>query len=136
MDRSRLTAIAHLDLSKAFDGISHSLLLHKLANLGLSENSINYIKSYLTNRKQRTKFKNCISDEETISSGIPQGSILGPILFVVFTNDLAEEFKQDCKVVSYADDTQLIVECRCWKPKRSQNKNRKSHKNSRKLAYK
>ena len=99
-----------MDLSKAFDSISHTLLLHKLANLGLSEKSLNYIKSYLTNRKQRTKFKNCLSDEEIIKSGIPQGSILGPILFVCFTNDLPEEFNEKCKVVCYADDTQLIVE--------------------------
>ena len=108
-DKKNLTAIIHLDLSKAFDSISHSLLLHKLAELGLAENSINYVKSYLTNRKQRTKFNNCISEEETVKSGIPQGSILGPILFVCFTNDLATEFNQDCKVISYADDTQLIV---------------------------
>ena len=112
IDKGHCTAIAKLDLSKAFDSISHTLLLHKLAKLGLSENSINYLKSYLTNRIQRTKFKNCISDEEVIKSGIPQGSILGPILFVCFTNDLAEEFKDECKVVCYADDTQLIVEAR------------------------
>ena len=110
IDKGHFTAIAKLDLSKAFDSISHTLLLHKLANLGLSENSINYLKSYLTNRVQRTKFKNCISEKEIIKSGIPQGSILGPILFVCFTNDLAEEFKKECKVVCYADDTQLIVE--------------------------
>ena len=110
IDKGHHTAIAKLDLSKAFDSISHTLLLHKLANLGLSEKSLNYIKSYLTNRKQRTKFKNCLSDEEIIKSGIPQGSILGPILFVCFTNDLPEEFNEKCKVVCYADDTQLIVE--------------------------
>ena len=83
--------------------------MHKLAELGLSEDSINYIKSYLQNRKQRTKFKNCISDIETIKSGIPQGSILGPILFVCFTNDLQNEFEKQCKIVSYADDTILIA---------------------------
>ena len=112
IDKGHLTAIAKLDLSKAFDSISHTLLLHKLSKLGLSEDSINYLKSYLTNRKQRTKFKNYTSDEETIKSGIPQGSILGPILFVCFTNDLAEEFKNECKVVCYADDTQLIVQAK------------------------
>merc|ERR1711972_411011 len=98
-----------LDLSKAYDIISHSLLLSKLSELGLSENSINYIKSYLTNRKQRTKFQNCISDIENVQSGIPQGSILGPILLVCFTNDLEKQFENKCKIVSYADDTVLIV---------------------------
>ena len=109
MDKNLYTGIAKLDLSKAYDSISHSLLLHKLAELGLSEDSIHYIKSYLQNRKQRTKFKNCISDVETIKSGIPQGSILGPILFVCFTNDLKDEFESQCKIVSYADDTILIA---------------------------
>ena len=108
IDEGQLTGLAKLDLSKAYDSISHSLLLSKLAELGLSEKSINYIKSYLTNRKQRTKFQNCISDIE-VQSGIPQGSILGPILFVCFTNDLEKQFKNKCKIVSYADDTVLIV---------------------------
>ena len=109
IDEGEFTGVAKLDLSKAYDSISHSLLLHKLAELGLSENSINFIKSYLSDRKQRTKFQNCISDIETIKSGIPQGSILGPILFVCFTNDLEKQFKNQCKIVSYADDTILIV---------------------------
>ena len=109
LDRGYFTGLAKLDLSKAYDSISHSLLLHKLAQMGLSENSIEYIKSYLNNRKQKTKFKNCISDIELVQSGIPQGSILGPILFVCFTNDLAKEFEEECKIVSYADDTILIV---------------------------
>ena len=64
---------------------------------------------FKNDRKQRTKFKSYLSCEETVESGIPQGSIIGPLLFICFTNDLAEEFT-DCKMVSYADDTQLIVD--------------------------
>lgn len=110
-DNKRYCAIVSLDLSKAFDSISHTLLLHKLTKLGLGEGVINWTRSYLKDRKQRTKFKHFTSKEETIVSGIPQGSIIGPLLFVCFTNDLSEEFK-DCKMVAYADDTQLIVEAK------------------------
>ena len=112
MDHGKYTGIASLDLSKAYDSISHSLLLHKLSELGLAEESLKWIDSYLSNRKQRTKFKQIISDEETVMSGIPQGSIIGPVLFICFTNDLQEVFKNECSIISYADDTQLIVEAK------------------------
>ena len=109
IDQNKFTGIASLDLSKAYDSISHTLLLHKLSKMGFSAPSLQWIKSYLQNRKQVIKFKRFTSDEETVMSGIPQGSILGPILFICFTNDLAEIFKSS-KMVSYADDTQIIVQ--------------------------
>ena len=112
LDKSRRTAIASLDLSKAFDSICHTRLLKKLRKLGLQENPVMWINSYLTGRKQVTKFKKFTSDETIISSGIPQGSILGPLLFLCFTNDLAKEFEGKCKIVSYADDTQLIIDAK------------------------
>ena len=112
LDNNRCTAIASLDLSKAFDSISHELVLEKLSKLGLQTNAILWVKSYITNRKQSTKFKNFTSNEETVSSGIPQGSIMGPLLFLCFTNDLSEVFKDECKMVAYADDTQLIVDAK------------------------
>ena len=109
IDRKRWIAVASLDLSKAFDSISHQLLLEKLYKLGLSRTTTNWISSYLTNRTQKTKFKKFTSKEETILSGVPQGSILGPLLFLCFTNDLFKEFQDDCKIIAYADDTQIIV---------------------------
>ena len=109
IDQKRCIAVASLDLSKAFDSISHTLILHKLSKLGIGEECLNWIKSYLKDRKQRTKFKNFTSTEETVVSGIPQGSIIGPLLFICFTNDLSAEFT-DCKIVAYADDSQLIVD--------------------------
>ena len=111
IDNKRWTAVASLDLSKAFDSISHTLLLNKLLNLGLSRSSTEWISSYLNSRTQVTKFKNFTSEKETILSGVPQGSILGPLLFLCFTNDLFQEF-EDCKIISYADDTQIIVEAK------------------------
>ena len=111
LDKKKIAGIASLDLSKAYDSISHTLLLHKLSKMGFSEDSLLWIKSYLHNRKQIIRFKNVTSDEETVMSGIPQGSILGPVLFICFTNDLPEAFPDgSCKLVSYADDCQLTVE--------------------------
>jgi hypothetical protein len=107
-DQGKVIGLASLDLSKAFDSINHALLLEKLRKLGLGENVVTWCKSYLENRRQKTKFKKYMSDEHKVTSGVPQGSILGPILFICFTNDMASVFT-DCKVLSYADDTQLIV---------------------------
>ena len=109
LDNKKMVAIVSLDLSKAFDSINHQLLLQKLENLNLDKNSIKYIKSYLENRTQMTKFPNFISKGEKIKSGVPQGSILGPLLFLCFVNDLPETFDKNCEFLSYADDTQLIV---------------------------
>ena len=110
MDQKKHIALLSLDLSKAFDSISHQLLLHKLQAMGLDENSINWIKSYLTSRQQQLKFKNYMSTTTPVEAGVPQGSILGPLLFLCFTNDLAEDFEGLCKMFAYADDTQLIIE--------------------------
>ena len=109
MDKGQRVGMASLDLSKAFDSISHTHLLQKLTNIGLGEDVVKWMKSYLTNRRQKTKFSSTISEIEIVKSGVPQGSILGPILFIIFTNDLVTAFNDQALVVSYADDTQLLV---------------------------
>ena len=109
LDQRKVVAIVSLDLSKAFDTINHDLLLKKLGNLNLNKQAIEYISSYLKNRLQVTKMANFNSIENEIISGVPQGSILGPLLFLCFINDLPKCFDNVCKFLSYADDTQLVV---------------------------
>ena len=110
VDQKKHCGIVSLDLSKAFDSINHDLLLNKLIKLNLSTTALLWIKSYLTNRHQKTKFENYVSSSAEIKSGVPQGSIIGPLLFLIFTNDLPLAFNEKCHIMSYADDTQLIVQ--------------------------
>ena len=109
IDAKFKVAIVSLDLSKAFDTINHTLLLKKLKNFNLNSDSVSYIQSYLNNRSQITKLGKYTSSEENIMSGVPQGSILGPFLFLCFVNDLPDVFKNLCNFKAYADDTQLLV---------------------------
>ena len=113
LENKNLPAIIATDLSKAFDSVSHSLLLRKMQELGLHKVCTAWIGSYLTDRTQATKFSSITSDEEKVLAGVPQGSILGPILFIAFTADLAETVH--CKVVAYADDAALLVSAPTWK---------------------
>ena len=92
------------DLSKAFDCINHPLLIAKLYNYGVSPLSINLIFSYLNNRTHRTKINNCFSERSIIEHGVPQGSILGPLLFNIDLIDLFYECEES-NIASYADDT-------------------------------
>ena len=91
------------DLSKAFDCISHELLIAKLHAYGLGLDSVRYIFDYLNNRKQRTKINQNYSSWSDIFTGVPQGSILGPLLFNIYICDLLF-CVDDEKIASYADD--------------------------------
>ena len=95
-----------LDISKAFDKVWHEGLLFKLEQNGISGSLLKLMSSYLSKRKQRVVINGFASDFGEIKSGVPQGSVLGPLLFLVYINDLEEGIKS--KVKFYADDTSLF----------------------------
>ena len=102
-------AALFIDLSKAFDTVNHSLLLRRLENIGCDSNSLKWFHNYLSDRQQYVRAGKVKSAPLPITNGVPQGSILGPVFFTIYINDIAKEVK-NCNIHLYADDTILY----CW----------------------
>ncbi len=101
------TDIIYLDFSKAFDSVSHKLLIHKLKMFGFNGPLLNWFSSYLLGRTQRVVLEGTSSDCLPVHSGVPQGSILGPLLFLLFVNDMPEALSENTKVALFADDAKI-----------------------------
>jgi exonuclease III/thymidine kinase len=109
MDQKNDTYGVFCDLSKAFDCVNHEILIQKLRHYGIADKEILFFKSYLENRQQITEMDSIRSQASAIKRGVPQGSILGPLLFLLYINDLPKIVPNDQTIVMFADDTSLLI---------------------------
>jgi hypothetical protein len=107
LDNNLVTTGVFIDLKKAFDTIDHSILFNKLCHYGVRGIVSSWIKYYLTNKKQFVCYGGICSDYRTMLCGVPQGSIFGPILFLLYINELAN-ISNKLKFILFADDTNVF----------------------------
>ena len=109
LDTGKIVVGVYLDIRKAFDAIDHPIILRKLYSLGIRGNLYTWIKSYLTNRSQFVMYNNNKSETKYITHGVPQGSIVGPLYFIGFMNDISRASNLSFSIL-FADDTTVIIE--------------------------
>ena len=106
-DMNQATIVSYVDLSNAFDTINHNIFLKKIKCLGFHPETVSWFENYLCGRSQAVTVNNCTSKSKPITCGVPQGSIIGPLAFLIYINDVTRVF-QNCEALLYADDTVLI----------------------------
>ena len=106
-DDSKQIDTVYLDIKKAFDTIPHQRLLLKLKSYGFEGNLLKWIEDFLSERKQRVVFNGKSSSWKNVTSGVPQGSVLGPVLFIIYVNDMPDSLESFCKI--FADDTKVYT---------------------------
>ncbi|KAG8324947.1 hypothetical protein J6590_108346 [Homalodisca vitripennis] len=117
MEEGNITTSILLDFSKGFDCLDHKLIITKLLSLGINGKELEWFRSYLSNRKQLVEITYTLnntmqkikSEQLLVNRGVPQGSVLGPVLYILLTNDFPSYLENYCEMVMYADDTVLIV---------------------------
>ena len=107
-DDGLVTGMILIDLQKPFDTVNHDILFKKLRMFGFSDHTIKWFQSYLSNRKFMVNLENSFSEVSSISCGMPQGSVLGPLLFLIYVNNMSMAVK--CNFLLYADDTYLVFQ--------------------------
>ena len=107
LENGQHVSLSLYDISRAFDCVSHHLLIKKLSLLGLSKNLLSFFRSYFTDRCQKVNLNGCVSKALPLRHGVPQGSVLGPLLFLVYINDFPQ-FIKPSSCVLFADDTTII----------------------------
>ena len=114
LDKRFTVCAAFLDLRKAFDSLDHLILLEHLHQLGVCDMELKWFCNYLSDHLQRVKYNNSYSEWGSVLGGILQGSALGPLLFLVYVNDMPLQVKNG-DLVQFADDTCIICSCRTHK---------------------